>query len=157
MPQPISGALVGQEETEAARPRGLPRPVLAVRDGAGAGQDDDPHAVRSPRHERDGGVVDDAHLLAMAEPAEDAADDGLVMGPIHARDAEPHRGDRAPLGQGLHDIVEDLLHLELTMGLEVRPAPPLLGQHLARLVREQPDRLGPARVDPDHVAHGCQV
>jgi hypothetical protein len=90
----------------------------------------------------------------MAEPAEDAADHRLVVGPVDARDAEPHCGDRAALGQGLHDVVEDLLDLELAVGLEVRAASPLLRQDLARLVREQADRLGSARVDPDHVAHG---
>jgi hypothetical protein len=59
--QPVSGALVREEEAEAARTRGLSGPVLAVGDGAGSGQDDDAHAVRGSRHQRDGGVVDDAH------------------------------------------------------------------------------------------------
>ena len=104
-----------------------------------------PDPVRRARHQRDGGVVDDTHVLAMAEPAQDAADDRLVVRAVHAGDAEAHRGDRAPLGQGLHDVVEDLLDLELTVGLEVGPAPPHLRQHLARLVGEQPDRLGAAR------------
>jgi hypothetical protein len=97
-------------------------------------------------------VVDDARRLAMPEPAQDPAHDHLVARAIHARDAEPDRVDALVAGQLagelLDQVVEDLLDLQLSVGLQVRagraaprPTP------VPVLVREQSDRLGSAGVD----------
>jgi hypothetical protein len=89
----------------------------------------------------------------MAQAAKDGADDALVVGTVHSGDAEAHGSDGLMRGQGVQDLVEHLLDLELAVGLEVRSDAPSLGDDGTRLVRQQPDGLGPAGVDPDHVTH----
>jgi hypothetical protein len=154
VPQPVGRPLVGQQEAVAAGTRAGAAPVAAVGDGARAGQHHDAHAVGGARGQRDGGVVDDARALAMAQPAQDAADDLLVLRPVHARDAQAHGRHLAARGvEGLQDLVQDLLHLQLAVRLEVGPPAAGLGQDAPALVGQQPYRLGPAGVDPDDLRH----
>ena len=87
-----------------------------------------------------------------------AAHHARVVRPIDAGDAEADRG-RAIVeiaDRLLHHLVEDLLDLELADGLQVRAAAARLRQHLAALVGELTDRLGPARVDAQYVNHSSR-
>ena len=83
-----------------------------------------PDALGRARGQGDGGVVDHARRLAVAEAAQDALDDLLVLGPVHARDAQADGGDRMVAAEGLQDAVEDLLDLQLAVRLEVRARAP---------------------------------
>ena len=57
----------------------------------------------------------------------------------------------ASMGRALDDLIEHLFHAQLAVDDEVGTSPAGLGEHLAGLVRQQANRLGPTRIYADDV------
>ncbi len=110
---------------------------------------DDARANASASLERDERVVDDQRRRLVADSPHDAANDGGVLGAIHAGDAEADDGRHLGLRrQGLlHDVVEHLLDFEFAERRQVRARPSSRRADTSILVCQQTDRLGAARVD----------
>jgi hypothetical protein len=144
------GALVAEQRTEPTGPRHRPAGIDAVSDRSGARQHDDAGAIGAAGHERNHGVVDDAHLLE-TEAGQDLPHDGLVGGPIDTGDSDRDRLRAANLRELRHDPAEHLFHLGLTLDLQVGARAPGLRQHPALPVGQKPDRLGGSRIEADDV------
>ena len=117
--------------------------------------DDDARDARRARFERDEGVVDDEHPRLVADAPHDPAHHARIVRPIDPGDAETDRGrTNVEVADGLfHDVMEDLLDLELADRLEIGAASPCFSEDFAVVVRELAHRLGAARVDTENVHH----
>ena len=113
MPAPAAGA----------RDRALR--VAAPCDRAGAADEREPDPQRRARHEGDPRVVGHDDAILETDPAEDVAQNRVVLGPIRPGDAES-QSLRADPGFSLRlfdDRVKNLLDLELSVRAQVRSAP----------------------------------
>ncbi len=132
--------------------RGVRRPD-AIRDRAGAGDDDDSGLVTGAGHERNVCVVHGHDLAAAAEPPQDAAHDRFVVGPVHP--GHPHadrRGHRVLVAErGVHHLVERLLGGQFPGAVQVGTATASLAHHAAVGVGQPGHGLASSRVDPEYV------
>ena len=150
---PEPAALVAQDVPPPARARGVAAGIPAVRDRAGAGDEDHSRRVAGARGERDERVIDDERAHLESDPFHDPANGFCVLRPIDARDAQADGlgPDLAIADCRLHDVVENLLHLELADRLQVGAAAARFGEDDAAFVRQQAHGLGTAGVDAEHV------
>ena len=90
-----------------------------------------------------------------ADAPHDPRDDDRVFRTIDAGDAEAdrRRHDAALADRLLHDVVQDLLDLQLAGRLQVGAARRALGDERAVFVRELAHRLRAARVDAENMNH----
>ena len=89
----------------------------------------------------------------------DREHDSRIVGPVDPGDAEADAGrpDVEIADRLLHDVVEDLLDLELARRLQVGAAAAGLGQDVAVLVGQLTDGLGASGVDAEYVDGGLQA
>ena len=104
-----------------------------VRNGSGARHHDQPCGPPGPGHECDEGVVHDERPLAKSQPAHHASRGGRVVGAVHAGHAKADRDRRLGAGRKrlIDDLVQGLLHRELAVRPQVRPAGTCFGDDAA--------------------------
>ena len=155
---PESAAFIPEQIPPASCPRGDAAGVAAVRNRAGAGDDDHARGVSTASDEGHQGIVDDHCRGLEPDALHDSADDRRIVRAIHAGDAQTDRGRRFVMTvQRLgHHSVEYLLDLELSDRLEVGAAAARLAQNLPLGIGQQAHRLRSPRVDPQYV-HGVEL
>ena len=153
---PEPAPLVAQDMSPAPRTRALVPSVPAVRNRPGARNDHDsrfPGNTGLERHER---IVDHDRARVRADAPHDAAHDDRILRPIDAGNPETDRRRHNPatadrLG---HDVVDDLLDVQLACGLKIGAARARLRDEGAVFVRELAHGLRAARIDAENMQHG---
>ena len=121
---PIAASFVADDVAPAAGARGDVLRVAAVRDRAGAGDEDHSRRVAGARGERDERVIDDERAHLESDPFHDPANGFCVLRPIDARGNYPNQ--LMGLHGGMDKVYRTFEETGLVLGMHTFPGNPPL-------------------------------
>jgi hypothetical protein len=150
---PEATTLVAEQISPTTRARSASSGVAAIGNGSRARNDHHARCITGTGDKGDKGVVDNDHLCLETDPAHDALYGGGVVRSIDPRDAQTdgRRSQVTLADRRVHDLMEDLLDLEFTRGLQVGTSATRLADDAPVTISEQTHRFCASRIYAEDV------